>query len=150
MANIRFDHGTEVTAVADTERVPMLTAPAGAREDGWATPKAIRRDKLTTINHSASGALTIDASLGKYFVVNLSANATSVTISNPPADVGELCIHFVQDATGARTVALPAAGKPTAGSDTAIGAAANARTISIWHTINGGTRWEYTMKGAGA
>lgn len=106
------------------------------------------RGVVTTINHAAAGSLTIDYSLGDYFVVNLAANATSMAISNAPAAGGSIVIHFVQDATGNRTVALPAAAKAITGTDTVVQSAANARTVLHMTTINGGGRWEYTMKGA--
>ena len=145
MANIRLDNGDEVTTPIGDERIPCITDPTATREDGWLSLRTIRRNAVTTINHSSAGTLTIDCSLGDYFLVNLAANAT-LAFSNV-LDGCSVTVHFVQDATGSRTVTLPAAGKAITGSDTAVQGAANARTVSHWTTLDGGTRWDYSMKG---
>lgn len=163
MATIRFTDKPQLAALAGTEVLPG-TSTAGGLDSGGGTVGAggdikiplaqlaafiaARRGAVTTINHAAAGALTIDYSLGDYFVVNLAANATSMMISNPPVAGGSIVIHFVQDATGGRTVALPAAAKAITGTDTVVQSAANARTVLHMTTINGGGRWEYSMKGA--
>ncbi|KAF1697998.1 hypothetical protein CSC62_07585 [Pseudoxanthomonas jiangsuensis] len=147
MANIRFDNGAEVTA-PDLERIPGLTDPEGAREDGWMTPRRIRRAIVTTIGHASAGTLTIDCSQGDYFLVNLQAAATLAFSNVPPA--ASVTIHFVQDGTGGRVVTLPGAAKAIVGSDTAIQPSANARTVSHWTTLNAGSRWDYSMKGTAA
>lgn len=107
------------------------------------------RSAVTTINHTVEGSLAIDYALGDYFIVNLAANVTSMSFSNPPAGGhgGSVRIDWIQDGTGSRSVALLASGKPIAGSDTAVQSAADARTISHWTTIEAG-RWDYTMKAA--
>lgn len=111
---------------------------------------SLDRSTITTINHNAAGAVSIDVSLGDRFVVNLAANVTGTNfINEPPAGRGwTVAITWKQDATGSRTVVLPASGKPTAGSDTEIQAAANARSFSTWTRMEEG-RIEYSMKAAG-
>lgn len=52
-----------------------------------------------------SGAVTLDLSLGSIFVVNLVGNVTSLTFSNPGNNGQDVEVHFVQDATGSRTLA---------------------------------------------
>jgi hypothetical protein len=107
------------------------------------------RSTVTTINHIADGAVTFDYSLGDYFIVNLAANVTSSSFSNPPAGGhgGSVRIDWIQDVTGSRTVVLPTGNKAIDGSDTAVQSAANSRTISHWTSIQAG-RWDYTMKAA--
>ena len=96
----------------------------------------------------AAGVVAIDLSLGEHFTLTLSANVTSITFTNLPAAgfARELSIRFVQDATGGRTVALPASFKATGGSDTAVAAAASAYTLLTAVTFDQGTRWEYAMQ----
>lgn len=100
----------------------------------------------------ASGVVNIDCSLGDYFTLALTANVTSITFSNlPAANVGRtLMIRLKQDATGSRTVALPASFKAITGSDTAVQSAANAFTVLALTSFDQGTRWEYSMKAGAA
>lgn len=105
------------------------------------------RNTVTTINVTTAGALTLDYSLGDYFIVNLGANVTSMTISNPPSGGGSIRVRFVQDATGNRTVTLPSNAKAITGTDTAVQAAASAQSVLHLTTDNGGTSWGYSMKG---
>jgi len=112
---------------------------------------AAARDGLTALAIS-SGVVNIDCSLGDFFTLSLTANVTSITFTNLPASgkAMSLALRFRQDATGGRTVALPASFKPTAGSDTAVQSAANAWTLITLTTFDQGTRWEYTMRAGGA
>lgn len=95
----------------------------------------------------ASGVVSVDCAKGDYFTCGLTANVTSLTFSNLPASgVGRtLCIDFTQDATGSRTVSLPASFKAIGNTDTAVQSAANAKTRLIVSTIDGGTIWPYSM-----
>lgn len=108
--------------------------------------KALDRTPVTALA-IASGVANIDCSKGDYFTLALTANVTSITFSNLPASgIGRtLCIDFAQDATGSRTVALPASFKAIGNSDTAVQSAANAKTRLIISTTNGGTAWAYSM-----
>lgn len=108
------------------------------------------RNTATTIGVSTTGALTIDYSLGDYFVVNLGANVTSMAISNPPSGGGSIRVRFVQDATGGRTVVLPAAAKAITGTDTSVQASAAAQSVLHLTTDDGGTSWSYSLKGVAA
>jgi len=95
----------------------------------------------------ASGVVSVDCSLGDYFTLAMTANVTSLTFSNvPAAGTGRtLCIDVAQDATGGRTLALPASFKAIGNSDTAIQSAANAKTRIIASTTDGGATWVYAM-----
>lgn len=108
--------------------------------------KALDRSPVTALS-IASGAANIDCSLGDYFTLALTANVTSITFSNlPAAGIGRtLCIDCTQDATGSRTVALPASFKTIGNSDTAVQSAAAAKTRLIISTADGGTTWAYSM-----
>ncbi|QNH21271.1 hypothetical protein HEP73_02185 [Xanthomonas sp. GW] len=131
------------------------TASGLAAEDVQAAIDEVatrNRSTTTTINHSASGALTINYNLGDYFIVNLAANVTGITISNPPAtgQGGSIRIRFVQDGTGSRTVVLPSSAKAISGTDTSVQSAASAQTVLHLTTDNGGTSWAYSMKAVAA
>ena len=99
-----------------------------------------------TINHSSAGALAINYSLGQQVIVNLQANVTDISVSNPPTAGGQLRIHWRQDATGGRTVAYPAAWQTPGGGPTpVVTAAANAKDIVVleydgttWYVLNAG------------
>ncbi len=62
---------------------------------------------------AAAGTTSIDLSLGNVFQVNLGANIGTLTLTN--AAVGTYLVKFLQDATGSRTVAFPAAWKWSGG-----------------------------------
>ncbi|MFN5254083.1 MAG: beta strand repeat-containing protein, partial [Chitinophagaceae bacterium] len=105
---------TTGTGLVVKENTPTLITP----NIGTATASSInatgditaKRYKLTMPNATtASSSTSIDLSTGNVFTINLSANITSLTISN--AAVGTYLIKFVQDATGSRTVSFPAAWK---------------------------------------
>jgi hypothetical protein len=98
------------------------------------------------------GVVDVDLSLGDLFTLSLTANVTSIALSNPPGSgLGQtIGVRIRQDAMGGHTVALPASFRPITGSDTAVQAAANAYTILIATTFDNGTRWEYSMKAGGA
>jgi hypothetical protein len=108
---------------------------------------APRRDAVTALSIS-SGTVNIDCSAGDFFTLALTANVTSITFSNLPAagKGASLAIQIQQDGTGGRTVALPASFKATGGSDVAVQAAANARTLLTITSFDQGTRWEYAMQ----
>jgi hypothetical protein len=104
------------------------------------------RSKVTALAISA-GEIGVDCALGDYFTVALTANVANITFSNLPASGSgrTLCIDFTQDATGGRTVALPASFKAIGNSDTAVPSAANAKTRLIISTTDSGATWPYAM-----
>ena len=105
------------------------------------------RSAVTALSISA-GVVNIDCALGDFFTLSLTANVTSITFSNLPAagKGASIAVRIRQDATGSRTVALPASFKVTGGSDTAVQSAANAYTLLTLTTFDQGTRWEYAMQ----
>lgn len=111
---------------------------------------AAARDAVTAL--ATSGSVNIDCSLGDFFTLGLTGNVTALTFTNLPTTgrAVSLAIRIRQDATGGRTLALPASFRATTGSDTAVQSAANAWTLVTLTTFDQGTRWEYTMRGVAA
>lgn len=58
----------------------------------------------TTVG-SVAGVLTIDASLGNSFLINVTENITSMSITSP-TDGQEITLLWVEDATGSWTIVL--------------------------------------------
>lgn len=54
---------------------------------------------------AVSGAVTLDLNTGSAFTITMDANITSLTMTNAVAQGQEVTVHFVQDATGGRTIA---------------------------------------------
>jgi hypothetical protein len=90
---------------------------------------------------SGVSSTTIDYTAGSYVVLNLTANITTLTLSNPPAShLGTLRIKVVQDATP-RTIAWPASVKwPSAIAPVLSTGSGDIDFIDLW-TDNGGTTW---------
>lgn len=140
-----------------------VTGPAGAVADRVAvfdgvTGKLIKDGGLTIANlyfdsvtaaTISSGTVTLDCNGGRArnFTIALTANAT-LAVSNlaPAGRVTEFEVQITQDATGGRTLTLPASFKAMGGSDTAISAAANSVTILSAKTFDAGTTWRYAMQ----
>jgi hypothetical protein len=93
---------------------------------------------------SSSGTLTIDCSTGNSFVTTLTEVVSTVTITNP-SPTGKYCeinIKIIQDgASGAYTVAWPAAVLFPGGTDIVISTANDAIDVVTMFTIDAGTTW---------
>lgn len=126
-----------------------------------ATGKAIRDGGLTVADlyfdaisapAISSGTVTLDCNGGRVrnFTISMTDNAT-LAVSNmaPAGRVTEFECLITQDATGARTLTLPASFRPLGGSDTAIAAAAGAKTVLSAKTFDAGTTWLYAMQEVG-
>ena len=100
----------------------------------------------------SGGTVTLNCNGGRVrnFTVSMTANAT-LAVSNlaPAGRITEFECLIAQDATGARTLTLPAAFRPLGGSDTAIAAAAGAKTVLSAKTFDAGTTWLYAMQEVG-
>lgn len=120
-----------------------LWTTSGSGSDGGSAPSTLV-NALTI----ASGVVNIDLALGDYFTLVLTANVTSITFSNLPAagQAKAIAVRIKQDATGGRTLALPASFKATGGSDTAVASAADAYTLLTAMTFDQGARWAYAMQ----
>jgi len=90
---------------------------------------------------TASGTQTINLSLSDshYTTITMDGNVTWV-FSNPPASNKEMSfvIDMVQDAIGSRTVTWPGSVR----ADPIVGSAANARTVVVASTVDGGTNYD--------
>ncbi len=92
----------------------------------------------TTNTQAFSATPTFDASQSNYFEMGaMTANVTSVTISNPTGGQ-TITIRFKQDGTGGRTVAAPAGAKITG----AVGATASASSFLTLTYSTADSRWE--------
>ena len=91
---------------------------------------------------SGVASTTIDYELGQYVTLNLTADITTLTLSNPPltARFGALRIKVVQDAT-ARTIAWPASVKWTGGAAPTLSTGSgDIDFIDLW-TDDAGVTW---------
>jgi hypothetical protein len=149
LANGRLPDAAALTA-ADLLEIHQPGQAAGTRSRK-VTLGTLRRDAVTALT-IATGVVNVDCALGDFFTLSLTANVTSLTFSNLPATgrAMSLAIRIRQDATGGRTLALPASFKGVTGTDTAVQSAANAWTLLTITTFDQGTRWEYTMRGVAA
>ena len=152
MADLRISDLPAAAALADADLAeleqPGETSGTRSRKITLALLGSYMRKRSVTALSIASGTVTVDCSLGDTFTLSLTANVTTLTLSNLHGAglVTELEIELKQDATGGRTFALPAAFKALGGSDTAIASAANAVTVLSAKTFDNGTTWRYAMQ----
>ncbi len=157
MATKRFDTSPQLAALIGTEIIPATSMAGGT--DTTSNPVAAGADiKITVLQllgmkvHSvvlSSGVATMDCGHGLHrnHTLTLTANATLALSNLAPAGYAtEGEIRIVQDATGGRTLTLPAAFKPLGGSDTAVKSAAGSVTILSYKTMTDGTTVEYAMQ----
>jgi hypothetical protein len=89
---------------------------------------------------SASGTLTLDLSLGRFFDTTLTENVTTLTISNAPVsgNAFEVKLLVRQDSTGGRTFAWGSVMKSPGGTDPTVTSAANAYDLYVLRSVDGG------------
>lgn len=108
-------------------------------------------ERIQTINHSVSGALEIDVSLGNIVHLNQSANITALSFTGWPASGRWGCctVIKVKDNNGTpRTIVQPTAGRPAGGTAPDLTQTANSVDILIYSTEDGGTNIPYALCGA--
>lgn len=95
---------------------------------------------------SVAGVLTLDLSLAKYFQVALTENITSVQIINgPPSGYGDsFMLWITQNASAAKTFAMPSFFKWANGSVGVISTALNAVDLLAGSTRDG-TNYDVTL-----
>lgn len=152
MAIKKISELPEATAVAGTDQVvlnqggvtkraPVSLLPAtsggGTAED---------RSAVTALTITG-GVVDVDVDAGDYFTLALTANVTGITFANLPAagHGASLMLLLTQDATGGRTVALPASWQLTNGSLGAVASAAGAKTLVALTTFDAGASWAATI-----
>lgn len=108
--------------------------------------KFMQKEVITALTSGAT--VTMDCSLGKSFTITLAHNVGTLTLSNLNGSgiATEFEWEVKQDATGGRTLALPAAFKLIGGSDAAIASAANAVTMISGKTFDNGTTWRVAIQ----
>jgi hypothetical protein len=86
----------------------------------------------------SSGVVTIDQSRDNVFLIDMSASVTSVVFTNNTGKAGQKVeLHFVQDATGSRTLAgLPASVKLSGAAITLTTAATKCDVLTLRQMTN--------------
>jgi hypothetical protein len=135
--------GARIGASGPYLRAPAATylASMSARSSGSLRDLNARAfmPGVTTLNNQ-SGAVSCDLTTGTVFVVNLTGNVTSFTFTNTGgtaiAGVANIVVHFVQDATGSRTLAGPVAAIKWASSAPTLTTTASRRDIFYFQLIS--------------
>lgn len=146
--------GGDVTgpASAITNRIAVFDGNTGkVIKDGGLSIADLYLDTVIT-GTIMSGTVTLNCNGGRVrnFTVAMTANATLAASNLAAAGrVTEFECLITQDATGGRTLTLPASFKPLGGSDTAIASLAGAGTVLSAKTFDGGTSWVYAMQEVG-
>ncbi len=142
--------GVEITIVADdATQTGALLADGTVNASGnfnWADFE-LKRPLLIdyaekSVVLTAAATIDVDMELGNYFEATLD-QATTFTFSNPPATgkAGSFTLIIKQDATGSRTVALPAGVDWENSTAPVFSTAANAVDIVSFITNDAGTIW---------
>jgi hypothetical protein len=149
-----FDPGAAACYVPQKVRIGSATGPSwNAENQGHVT---LRRGdttgsyahlqarcfvaQITTLNNQ-SGTVTLDLVTGSVFVVNLTGNVTSLAFSNAVTAGEDIEVHFVQDATGSRTLAGISGSIKLSGGALTLTTTASKRDI-LRFRLSGGNYWE--------
>lgn len=157
MTTKRFSDNPQLASLAGTEMIPATSVAGGVDTASDAVPagsdiKISVQQLLGLKVHGVSvsaGEATVDCGHGLHrnHTLTLTGNTTLVLSNLAPAGyVTEGEIRIAQDATGGRTLGLPASFKPLGGSDTAVKGAGNSVTILSFKTFNVGVSVEYAMQ----
>lgn len=157
MATKRFGSNPQLNVLAGSEVIPATSTAGGTDTEG--NPVAAGTDVKIPVHQLLctevravsiiGGTATVDLGAGifKNFTLALTGNATLAMANLAGAGkITEFELQITQDATGSRTLALPAAFKALGGSDTSVSSAANAVTILSAKTFDNGTTWRYAMQ----
>ena len=151
MADVLISQLAAAGALADADKLELEQGADPTNSSAYVTLAQLRtflgKDPVTALS-IVSGEVTVDCSLGKSFTLLLSANVTTLTLTNLSGAglASEIEVEIKQDGTGGRTFALPAAFKALGDSDTAVASAANEVTILSAKTFDNGTTWRYAMQ----
>lgn len=109
----------------------------------WVASRSRGAGKPVGVGTIAGAVLTVDLTKGSAFDVTLTANITTFTISGPVAspDVTNFKLRVRQDATGGRTMTLPAGTKTPAAAGYVPSTAANAIDLLEFTSYDAGTTW---------
>lgn len=132
-----------------TDHIALFNGTTGKIiKDSGFTIADLQADSITAVTISA-GTATVNCNSGKNknFTLSVTADATLAVSSLAGAGkVTEFEMQITQDATGGRTLTLPAAFKALGGSDTAISSTANSVTVLSAKTFDNGMTWRYAMQ----
>ena len=132
-----------------TDSIALFNGTTGKIiKDSGFTIVDLQANSITAVTISA-GTATVNCNSGKNknFTLSMTANATlAVSSLAGVGKVTEFEMQITQDATGGRTLTLPAAFKALGGSDTAISSTANSVTVLSAKTFDNGTTWLYAMQ----
>lgn len=126
-------------ATATSVNVGTITATSSIASNGDIKAKRFVLTMPSGINSATT--TTIDLSLGNVLTINLVANITTLTLTNPA--VGTYLIKFVQDGTGGRTVVFPTGWKWAGGIVPTVTSSAN--KLDIVTLIYDGTNYYSTI-----
>lgn len=147
--------GQTTAAAAANALLPSQSGNSGKflNTDGsgnlsWADPFATavsfgaRYDELKT-NITATTNTSIDCSVGNVFNLTMSANISTLTLSNIPLTgrVYSMTLFINQDATGSRTISWPVSVKWPNSTVPVLTTTANKTDIITLITHNGGSTW---------
>lgn len=118
------------TAQAAANTLKYDKAGGGISGPAYTSPISVPYNPTPTFNAGASNV---------FYLGTMTANVLAMTITNP-SDGQTIMIRVVQDATGARTVALPTGAKVSG----FMGVAANSVTWLILTYVSPASRWEGT------
>lgn len=123
--------------------VMALSVTAAAGTAGVATfagvVQAVSFRPLSTVPTFAA-AQTVDQSVAAIHYITMTGNITSFSVTNPRPDC-EVEVHFIQDATGSRTLS-GSSGIKWAGGAPTLTTTANKRDIFKFRSDGVGTMWE--------
>lgn len=147
MALRRFSDNPAAGALTGTEIVPGIQGGIDVQmtsQDIADLASGGGRNTVTALG--TSGAQAMDFSLGDYFSISLTGNAT-LSITNPPTSGGSLILEVVQDATP-RTLGWPASFIWAGGTPGSISTGSGDKDLIGATTLDGGTTWYATIQNA--
>lgn len=134
---VRVGQGVWLASSATTE-AGVTSNNVGTTYTNWRAKTYVS----TISSASVSGAVTVDLSLGAVFLLTLTGNITSFQASNAPTTGSEWEVHFIQDATGSRTIAGFVAAFRLAGGALTLTTTAGKRDILRFRNIGPGGHYE--------
>lgn len=157
MTTKRFSDNPTPVALTGNEVIPASSPDGGV--DGAGAAIAAGSDIAVPLHQLlglkvyvvavSGGIATVDCGRGlnTNHALTLSANVKlALTNIAAPGYVTQGEIRFRQDATGGRTVELPASFKPLGASHTAVKGAPNGVTILSFKSMDSGATFEYAMQ----
>jgi hypothetical protein len=115
----------------------VLGVVGGDNDNNYGDVQARSLAALVQTLNGVSGAVSIDLNNGALIVLNLTGNITSLAFTNAGTTGQEVTLHFVQDATGGRTLAGVSGSVKPATTGLTLAAAATKRDVVKFQQIGG-------------